>query len=192
VDPEELKKKKGVKMILRRFRGWTEALSRLYPDIGLELEKFPSRSRANKAFFDTFAKENGFDPRIPDNWYKVSGPEIYSRKGYSFIHIDHKGSWSKALMHIYPDIGLDHDKFSSISKRYWAEAGNRKGFFDNFALENNFDPLVPENWHTLPIAQIKSAKRARSVLKYYQGNVRRALLGVYPNIGLNFRRRNAS
>jgi hypothetical protein len=33
---------------------------------------------------------------------------------------------------------------------YWVDLNNRKEFFDSYARENNFDPLVPSNWYKLP------------------------------------------
>lgn len=29
----------------------------------------------------------------------------------------------------------------------WTEVANQRKFFDNFAKENNFDPLNPDNWY---------------------------------------------
>ena len=31
---------------------------------------------------------------------------------------------------------------------------NRKYFFDTLAKQHNFDPLIPENWYSLPAAFI--------------------------------------
>lgn len=35
---------------------------------------------------------------------------------------------------------------------------NQKSFFDKLAQENNFDPLVPENWYNLPTSVVLSTK----------------------------------
>lgn len=33
-----------------------------------------------KAFFDSFAKENDFDPLVAENWYSVTGEKINRQK----------------------------------------------------------------------------------------------------------------
>jgi hypothetical protein len=32
----------------------------------------------------------------------------------------------------------------------WGNIENRKKFFEKFAKENFFDPLIPENWYSQP------------------------------------------
>lgn len=46
---------------------------------------------------------------------------------------------------------------------YWSEMKNRKLFFDTFALENQFDPLVPDNWYSTTKKSLISHK----VIYYY-------------------------
>lgn len=84
-----------------------------------------------------------------------------------------QGGWSaldyygrnhaKALLDVFPDIGLDEQKFrvkNSMSKgvfaipysfegSYWNNRENRKHFFDLFAENRNFDPLVAGNWYKI-------------------------------------------
>jgi hypothetical protein len=31
----------------------------------------------------------------------------------------------------------------------WQESKNRRNFFENYALENGFDPLIAANWYSL-------------------------------------------
>jgi hypothetical protein len=38
----------------------------------------------------------------------------------------------------------------------WQEVGKRRKFFENYAKENGFDPLSPENWYLQPIKKILS------------------------------------
>lgn len=80
-------------------------------------------------------------------------------------------------MQIYPDIGLQLFRFSIIPRNYysfslffypfvvndklgnhWADANNRKEFFDNFAKEHDFDPLVPENWYQITTKEMREIK----------------------------------
>ena len=32
---------------------------------------------------------------------------------------------------------------------YWNDADNRRSFFEKYAKEHGFNPLVPENWYTI-------------------------------------------
>ena len=41
---------------------------------------------------------------------------------------------------------------------YWRAPANRKKFFDDFARDHNFDPLVPRNWYSVTSDQIKAAR----------------------------------
>ena len=40
----------------------------------------------------------------------------------------------------------------------WGTAEDRRSFFDEYADETNFDPLVPENWYNQSTEQILSKK----------------------------------
>lgn len=87
-----------------------------------------SSAQEQRKFFDDYALENNFDPLIPDNWYKVAYYAILTKKVVYFLlllscHLlssimqhgqailaKHK-SIKRALMTIYPDIGLEEKKF---------------------------------------------------------------------------------
>jgi hypothetical protein len=84
----------------------------------------------------------------------------------------------------------------------WQDIGNRRQFFENFAKENGFDPLIPENWYLPPYETFEHQKAGTStvpssvitnhcdlqgikgVLAYHNGRISRALLDLFPNIGL--------
>lgn len=89
----------------------------------------------------------------------------------------HSDSVSKALQSLFPNIGLDRTKFIAlcnlpfiiilfiyfvigekllicILQAKWHDAGYRRKFFEDYAAENNFDPLVSSNWYTQPIEKI--------------------------------------
>lgn len=101
---------------------------------------------------------------------------------------------------------------------YWENSVNRKSFFDEFAVNHGFDPLVPSNWYSISRELILQQnvyfiiclnflkfifsffryhlhkiflKGGFSVLKHYE-NLNHALREVYPDIGLdpnyNFRK----
>ncbi len=83
---------------------------------------------------------------------------------------------------------------------YWKDIRNRREYFDKLAQENEFDPLIPENWynivkHKLILFKVShntnnnkgftfAALQGIGILNYYNGNVAKALTHVYPNIGL--------
>jgi hypothetical protein len=92
----------------------------------------------------------------------------------------YNGSVRKALLDVFPTIGLVKSKFwpkrvlSSHSLLFspllvahsfnilftaiWHDAKNRREFFQNFAIENRFDFLVAANWYSLTREKIMSAK----------------------------------
>ena len=40
----------------------------------------------------------------------------------------------------------------------WSEPENRKKFFDEFAAQRKFDPLIPKNWNTFATKDVLSVK----------------------------------
>jgi hypothetical protein len=40
----------------------------------------------------------------------------------------------------------------------WRELSSRKAFFDEYARENHFEPLIPENWYNVTQEDIKGKK----------------------------------
>jgi hypothetical protein len=93
-----------------------------------------------REFFDAFARQNGFDPLNPENWYEVDTAAIYATKvlfeNFIFSVIlflfcflpcsnclifpskngrgalgGYNHSLINALMHVYPNIGLVKSKF---------------------------------------------------------------------------------
>ena len=89
----------------------------------------------------------------------------------------HKGSISRALMDLFPNIGLDKSKLYYLSMSLfvsstplqanqlffsflapWSEASNRRKFFEEYAKVNGFDPLVPSNWYSQPSEKIMMCK----------------------------------
>lgn len=80
-------------------------------------------------FFDNLARAHNFDPLIPDNWYKVSHKDIAGITVIIVSYLVHanfgqdaqallsfyQGSFVKALLDAYPDLGLDQNKFVHMS-----------------------------------------------------------------------------
>jgi hypothetical protein len=44
------------------------------------------------------------------------------------------------------------------SDKYWDDPVRRKEFFDSFAKESKFDPLVPENWYSVSPQELREIK----------------------------------
>jgi len=67
----------------------------------------------------------------------------------------HNGSVSKALLDLFPEIGLDKFKMG-ISR--WVDINNRRDFFEKYAKEKGFDPLHSSLWYLQPKSQIMAQK----------------------------------
>lgn len=87
----------------------------------------------------------------------------------------HDFSISKALLDLFPNIGLDSAKFTSpctctiflfiyllsiycLIDYLWRHEENRREFFVKYAEQNGFDPLVAENWYNQSSKSILSVK----------------------------------
>jgi hypothetical protein len=82
---------------------------------------------------------------------------------------------------------------------YWQETANQKQLFLYYAKKHNYDPLIPKNWYSHAI-KLNSAKVCQidnssvlicfgtqnigSVLYYYDGKLSKALIHLFPKIGL--------
>lgn len=84
-------------------------------------------------------------------------------------------------------------------------AANRRNFFESVAKEGGFDPLVPDNWYSLPRSKLLAVpvcfyslfifknlsfvliivQGARSVLVYYRFNIAKALRELFPGIEID-------
>jgi hypothetical protein len=92
------------------------------------------------------------------------------------------GSIAKALVHLFPEIGVDIEKFpvprmnfysyfitSNIYSNlgeHWNTVQNRKDLFLKFATVHGFDPLVPEKWYEAPATGIHKYKVTKKKNKY--------------------------
>jgi len=141
--------------------------------------------RKRRKFFENYAKENHFDPLKAENWYSHPLSKIKAGKDKRVISVvqHHGGSLSKALLDLFPGIGLDKSELKS--SRRWTDAGNRRKFFENYAKQCGFDPLLAENWYSESLLKIKSMKKGiQRVMSYHNWSWKTALLDLFPNIGL--------
>ena len=100
----------------------------------------------------------------------------------------HNNSVSKALVDLFPNIGLDASKLRDVCKCFlspfflpppptpfstsllisfaeininiasWNSPFRRKRFFERYAKEHSFDPRVPENWYSQSRGKILETK----------------------------------
>jgi hypothetical protein len=43
-------------------------------------------------------------------------------------------------------------------KNIWGDALHRRKFFENYAAESGFNPLIPNNWYSLSFESLKHVK----------------------------------
>eukprot|EP00026_Physarum_polycephalum_P003479 Phypoly_transcript_03491.p1 GENE.Phypoly_transcript_03491~~Phypoly_transcript_03491.p1 ORF type:complete len:593 (+),score=70.39 Phypoly_transcript_03491:636-2414(+) len=135
-----------------------------------------------RKLLDEYAREQGLDPKDPETWYSMKGSDVLAAKGSNVLH-HYASSLSKAVLDIYPEIGLDSEQFKSKARNYWNKS-NRKKFLDNFAKTKGFDPLVAENWYLIQRSEIKKLKSGSYMTEVYGGSTIKTIMDVYPNIGL--------
>ena len=104
------------------------------------------------------------------NSYKQSGSTVLQKfKGYFNI-----------LQQAFPDVTFDSTAFiycksfslfafqcTDILLAPWRVITNRKRFFENYAKEHGFDPLVPENWYLQSRKRIANYKVLLSAVPYF-------------------------
>src|SRR3978361_633346 len=94
---------------------------------------------------------------------------LNSQKGIGRVIFYHKHSVAKALLDLFPNIGLDKTKFQTkrncmpriylflffylpiclflIFPAHYSNRSNRRKAFEDYAYKNGFDPRTPENWY---------------------------------------------
>jgi hypothetical protein len=85
------------------------------------------------------------------------------------------GTTSKALLQLFPEIGLEKKRFMTDPGKknrgrggsvligipvnmQWQYPQKRRTFFEKFALLRAFDPLVPSNWYSISLESILEQK----------------------------------
>lgn len=85
------------------------------------------------------------------------------------------GSLVKALVHAYPEIGFNENKFPFVSSRqlliviidemtnctleyYWQDKSNRRKLLEEYAVSKKFDPLIPTNWYSITFRDLLKFK----------------------------------
>eukprot|EP00026_Physarum_polycephalum_P001430 Phypoly_transcript_01431.p1 GENE.Phypoly_transcript_01431~~Phypoly_transcript_01431.p1 ORF type:complete len:429 (+),score=43.62 Phypoly_transcript_01431:2047-3333(+) len=168
----------GGRTILEYFKGYSGAIKSLFPEIGLDTDRLELGSIVvRRNLLEKFAQSYGFDPKIPENWYQQPKGRLMAFEGIPSLMRFYKENIPKALISIFPDIGLDKSRF----------VGNlqlQRSFFEKYATENGFDSRNPDNWYQLSSNQIMSAKGALGALQNH--SIIGVLCSAFPNIGLDF------
>eukprot|EP00026_Physarum_polycephalum_P002627 Phypoly_transcript_02635.p1 GENE.Phypoly_transcript_02635~~Phypoly_transcript_02635.p1 ORF type:complete len:741 (+),score=93.71 Phypoly_transcript_02635:157-2379(+) len=164
----------------------TQALLDLFPNINLDKTKLWGNKLWNnklmrRKFFENYARTKGFDALIPENWYKQPRSQLVAVKGYYNVTSRHNNDYAQALRDLFPEMKLDK---SQIGRSSWHTKDLRRRFFEKYARVYKFDPLNPEHWYNQPRDQIMSFKKAVSVMTHYNNNVSRALMDLFPDIGI--------
>eukprot|EP00026_Physarum_polycephalum_P004657 Phypoly_transcript_04679.p1 GENE.Phypoly_transcript_04679~~Phypoly_transcript_04679.p1 ORF type:complete len:669 (+),score=68.95 Phypoly_transcript_04679:107-2113(+) len=182
--------KKGFKMIKKWYGGKIgHALEHLFPDIGFSKEKyyqyhwtrgkFYEQSSNRRHFFKQIAKKLGFDPLVAENWYSTGRYAFTSHKDGLAVLAHHNQDHKQALVDSFPEIGLSEKGFTREVR--W-DFHSKREIFENYAKQNEFDPLHPENW-LLQRNAILSSKEVKRVIAYsYHNNVSKAVRDLFPEI----------
>eukprot|EP00026_Physarum_polycephalum_P001744 Phypoly_transcript_01746.p1 GENE.Phypoly_transcript_01746~~Phypoly_transcript_01746.p1 ORF type:complete len:627 (-),score=117.38 Phypoly_transcript_01746:106-1986(-) len=190
----EFMKEKGAFVILAHYGGsFVKGLMQVFPEIGLQAHKFATMAKNywqsaenRREFLATTAKTQfGVDPKNAEHWYHLERGTFITVKGVNSVLAYHSGDLVKALQDLFPDLKLDSSKFYQVPSKFWQDAANRRKFFVNFAETHKFDPLIPTNWYTVSKEKFMSTKGAAKVLEFHNKNLVKALLSLFPDIGLS-------
>eukprot|EP00026_Physarum_polycephalum_P001478 Phypoly_transcript_01480.p1 GENE.Phypoly_transcript_01480~~Phypoly_transcript_01480.p1 ORF type:complete len:1080 (+),score=145.14 Phypoly_transcript_01480:111-3350(+) len=191
---ELMQKSKVWATVTRRYKGsFPKALLHLFPDIGLDEQKlrniqdnYTAETKHMRTAFDAFAERNDFDPLNPHHWYAVPKE--------NFIQIEGAGQFLKlfenpgeAIACLYPEIELDKRKFHEKTRGFFDDTKNRRKFFDKFAQDRGFDPLIARNWYSISTQEVYQQKHGYTVMQRRYSSLYEALKDIYPEIGLQMK-----
>eukprot|EP00026_Physarum_polycephalum_P000813 Phypoly_transcript_00814.p1 GENE.Phypoly_transcript_00814~~Phypoly_transcript_00814.p1 ORF type:complete len:797 (+),score=105.00 Phypoly_transcript_00814:1557-3947(+) len=183
---EKILSAKGATQVLYYYNlSISRALISLFPEIGLNKSKkweFWLESAKIRRIFENYAKEQGFDPLVATNWYEQPKSKLMGMKGIGLVYSRYAGDVTKALQDLFPETGIDPSKLTTVS---WLEEKKRREFFETYARENKFDPLIPENWYAQSPKNIKAIKGGARIVAYHGNSIAKALLDLFPEIGLD-------
>lgn len=61
-------------------------------------------------------------------------------------------------MELFPEIGLQRDRFANLPRNSWNNQKNKRFYFENIARRLGKDPLVPETWYSLSRSDLAEFK----------------------------------
>lgn len=78
-----------------------------------KIENYWKDEPRRRQFFERFAKRHGFDPLVPENWYKISRKEVAEGRGRTVLSY-YSGNIVKALLDLFPNLDWDDTAFQSL------------------------------------------------------------------------------
>eukprot|EP00026_Physarum_polycephalum_P003272 Phypoly_transcript_03282.p1 GENE.Phypoly_transcript_03282~~Phypoly_transcript_03282.p1 ORF type:complete len:817 (+),score=97.02 Phypoly_transcript_03282:362-2452(+) len=171
-------------IVNNRYGGsYPKALAHVYPELNLTVTDFLSENhwsvKANRRlFFENIADIRSFDPLVPENWFALTTEDILGYQGARTVIWYHRDSFPRALEQLFPEMAakLQHPLDMNF--------GNRKRFFENYAKQHGFDPLIAEHWYSVTNAMFITHKGASPILAHYNFSMSKGLQHVFPSIGI--------
>eukprot|EP00026_Physarum_polycephalum_P002361 Phypoly_transcript_02367.p1 GENE.Phypoly_transcript_02367~~Phypoly_transcript_02367.p1 ORF type:complete len:559 (+),score=39.39 Phypoly_transcript_02367:620-2296(+) len=136
-----------------------------------------------RIFCEKFAASKGMDAYLPLTWYHLAR-ELAQLKEANFILLPYSMSIIKALIDLFPNIGLKESEFAYVPRNYWDNVNNRREFFCLVGKHMGFDPLIPKNWYGASITKINKFKGVKAILRYDK-TIASALVHLFPEIGFD-------
>eukprot|EP00026_Physarum_polycephalum_P003642 Phypoly_transcript_03655.p1 GENE.Phypoly_transcript_03655~~Phypoly_transcript_03655.p1 ORF type:complete len:704 (+),score=96.89 Phypoly_transcript_03655:68-2113(+) len=180
-------KSKFGKTILGKFKNSLyNTLQSVFPDVNFSIRSFQryiwSKATNRRKFFEEFATSQKFDPLVPENWYDGKRiTDLRAVKGLRGVLLHHENDLAKALLDLFPDIGLDGSKIL-VPKPKWNNPEKRRKFLEKFAKENGFDPLNENAWSKQSKRKFLRSPMARKVISFHKNSISRALRDLFPQI----------
>jgi len=165
----------------------------LYPELSFDTSKFlkvPADNpllepRNQRVFFENYASDLRFDVLDVQKWYNISSQDVKKHKDGAII-VGYYGSFSQALVNLFPELQLDASKFQGARRGTWQDPQNRRAFFDKFAHEKGFNPFHVNSWYNVSVQEVTGVKGGENILSsYYDGSLPQALMNLYPELEFN-------
>eukprot|EP00026_Physarum_polycephalum_P001081 Phypoly_transcript_01082.p1 GENE.Phypoly_transcript_01082~~Phypoly_transcript_01082.p1 ORF type:complete len:1032 (+),score=114.94 Phypoly_transcript_01082:178-3273(+) len=189
LDP--LSKRNYVKTVMKLFPEIIAKDSKLFSVLPYNYwEPVPRRRK----LFIQLAKHRGFDPLIPKNWYEFPRDSVLSSQhAKSILTAYYSLDLAEALLHLFPEIGLDKSRLTMIPGSHWYNKVYQRNLLVKFASVKGFDPLVPKHWYSLDVTSLPAP--ISTLIGLYRNSFKRVLIELFPSIGLDkskfaFQKRN--
>eukprot|EP00026_Physarum_polycephalum_P003033 Phypoly_transcript_03042.p1 GENE.Phypoly_transcript_03042~~Phypoly_transcript_03042.p1 ORF type:complete len:819 (-),score=106.58 Phypoly_transcript_03042:30-2486(-) len=173
-------------------RGYKKVLAEIYGEFGVKEDMFDTipmhyydtiKNRQN--FFKKVALAQGLNPDNMDDWYSLSSNLVHKHGG-QYVLKRYNRSIYAVVQDIFPHHVWDESKFTLKTKKYWNSDRIRQ-FFDKYAKDHNFNPLIPENWYSITEVIFEQQKDGKSILNmFYKGSFKQAVKDIYPDVSFNF------
>lgn len=150
-----------------RGRGFSNCIKLILLLEHSRVEKFATQpvghwnARNMRSFLEEFAKSRNMDPLLAETWYNIPYQDISQVQGGDSVFQKIKGGYIHTLQQLFPEVKFDNLAFlrctppppspSLVNVNYsasWHGVENRRQFFEQYALEHGFDPLIPDNWYS--------------------------------------------